>query len=195
MKKVEDYIRRKNEWKEELLVLRKLLFESELIEDYKWGVPIYTLNKKNVVGIAAFKNYVGLWFFQGVFLKDERKLLINAQEDKTKGLRQLRFKSIKEIDLNILKEYLKEAIQNQKDGKEIKVVRTKKVIVPFELKQELNTDETLKKAFEKLSLGKQKEYAEYISNCKQEKTKQSRLEKITPMILSGVGLNDKYKNC
>ena len=46
-----------------------------------------------------------------------------------------------------------------------------------------------------LTPGKQREYAEYIQTAKQDATKQTRLEKITPMILKGVGLNDKYKNC
>jgi uncharacterized protein YdeI (YjbR/CyaY-like superfamily) len=39
----------------------------------KWGIPTYTVNGKNLVGIGAFKTYVGLWFFNGSFLKDEEK--------------------------------------------------------------------------------------------------------------------------
>jgi uncharacterized protein YdeI (YjbR/CyaY-like superfamily) len=34
---------------------------------------------------------------------------------------------------------------------------------------------------------------EYINEAKQEKTKANRLEKIKPMILSNIGLNDKYR--
>ncbi|WP_236458895.1 MULTISPECIES: YdeI/OmpD-associated family protein [Flavobacterium] len=34
---------------------------------------------------------------------------------------------------------------------------------------------------------------EYIETAKQEKTKLSRLEKIKPMIMKNIGLNDKYK--
>jgi len=40
---------------------------------------------------------------------------------------------------------------------------------------------------------RQKEFSLYIEEAKQEKTKHSRLEKIIPLILKGVGLNDKYK--
>jgi uncharacterized protein YdeI (YjbR/CyaY-like superfamily) len=43
--------------------------------------------------------------------------------------------------------------------------------------------------------GKQREYCEYISEAKRDATKLKRLEKIIPMIIEGVGLNDKYKNC
>lgn len=51
----------------------------------------------------------------------------------------------------------------------------------------------MQSAFDKLSPGKQKDYAEYISSAKQDKTKFSRLEKISSMILTGAGLHDKYK--
>ena len=54
--------------------------DLNLEENVKWGTPVYSLNGKNVVGITAFKSYVGLWFFQGIFLKDPFKYLVNAQE-------------------------------------------------------------------------------------------------------------------
>jgi len=57
----------------------------------------------------------------------------------------------------------------------------------------LKKDKSLKANFEKLTPGKQKEYIVYINEAKQEATKLSRLGKIKPMILQGVGLNDKYK--
>jgi uncharacterized protein YdeI (YjbR/CyaY-like superfamily) len=68
-----------------------------MTETVKWGVPVYTIEGKNIVGIAGFKAYVGLWFFQGAMLKDKKKKLINAQDGKTKALRQCRLNSVKEI--------------------------------------------------------------------------------------------------
>ena len=41
----------------------------------------------------------------------------------------------------------------------------------------------------------QREYAEYVSAAKRDDTKQKRIDKILPMIASGAGLNDKYRNC
>ncbi len=41
-----------------------------------------------------------------------------------------------------------------------------------------------------LKWGKQREYCEHIANAKREATKQNRLEKIKPMILQGIGLNE-----
>lgn len=193
---VEEYIENNAHFTEALTILRNIITKTELNEAIKWSAPTYSLNGKNILGLGAFKKHFCIWFFNGVFLKDEAKLLVNAQE-KTKGLRQMRFTSIDEIDKNVVLTYVKEAIENQKLGKEIKVVKTTKkdVVVPTELQKELNTNSVLKEAFKTLSPSKQREYCEYIDSAKREATKLSRLEKITPMIIKGAGLHDKYKNC
>ena len=191
-KTVEDYIENSSKWRQELIVLRDIILETELVETVKWGTPHYTINGKNVVGIAAFKEHFALWFHQGVFLKDTQKKLINAQEGTTKGLRQWRFSKMEEIEADLLKEYLLEAIQNQKDGKMIKV-EPKKVEIPAELRDALAKMPELKVKFEALTPGKQKEYSEHIGSAKQEKTRLSRLDKSIPLILEGKGLNDKYR--
>jgi uncharacterized protein YdeI (YjbR/CyaY-like superfamily) len=51
----------------------------------------------------------------------------------------------------------------------------------------------LANAFQQFSLSKQKEFQQYIEEAKREQTKLSRMEKIKPMILQNIGLNDKYK--
>lgn len=193
---VEEYIEENAHFDDALKILRDLLNATQLDETIKWSAPVYTLNNKNVVGLGAFKNHFGIWFFNGVFLKDEHKLLVNAQENKTKALRQMRFKSAEEIDKNIVLAYIKEAIENQKLGKEIKPERKgKTVIIPETLQNELNKNTVLSEAFKILTPGKQREYCEHIATAKREATKLSRLEKIKPMIIQGVGLHDKYKNC
>jgi uncharacterized protein YdeI (YjbR/CyaY-like superfamily) len=193
---VEEYIETNEKWSDALAQLRGVLLQTELVETLKWSIPTYTINGKNVCGIGAFKNHFGVWFFQGVFLKDELGILRNAQEGKTKAMRQLNFKSIEEVDKKVLLQYVKEAIENQKTGKEVKPDRTKKeTVVPFELQVEFDKNYELQSAFDSLSPYKQREYCDHIASAKRETTKTSRLEKIKPMILQGVGLHDKYKNC
>ena len=192
---VEEYIESSDQWSEELTMLRTILLKTELVETVKWSIPTYTINNKNVIGIAGFKNYFGLWFFQGVFLKDEHQVLINAQEDKTKGQRQWRFKHKSEIKETLLLNYVREAIENQKLGKEIAINRKKETVIPPELQEALDANTTTKAFFENLTPYKQREYCEYIATAKRESTKQSRLKKIIPMIEQGVGLSDKYRNC
>ncbi len=91
--------------------------------------------------------------------------------------------------------YVREAIENQKQGKELKITSNKTYEMPIELKNELAANKTANTAFYKLSFGKQKEYALYIAEAKQNATKLKRIEKIKPLIIRGVGLHDKYKNC
>jgi uncharacterized protein YdeI (YjbR/CyaY-like superfamily) len=192
---VEEYIEINSHFGEALTVLRQIINSTDLEETLKWSAPVYTLNGKNVLGLGAFKNHFGIWFFNGVFLKDEKQLLSVAQE-KTKGLRQMRFESHSEIDKNAVLSYIKEAIENQKLGKELKPEKKgNMVIIPKELNATLKTNSLLQDAFKNLTPFKQREYAEYIDTAKRAETKKSRLEKIVPMILKGIGLNDKYKNC
>ena len=182
-----------NHWEEELNRLTEILDKSSLKVEVKWGAPIYTLNGKNIVACGGFKHHFALWFYNGVFLKDPYKVLSSGTEGKTKALRQWRFTSMDKIDEKKITEYLNESIANAKAGKEMKPEKFKAVAVPELLQNEFNSKPELKKAFEKLSPGKQKEYNLYIEEAKQEKTKITRIEKISPMILQGVGLNDKYK--
>ncbi|WP_445738697.1 YdeI/OmpD-associated family protein [Mariniflexile sp.] len=192
---VEEYIEENAHFAEALNLLRLIITKTELVENVKWNAPVYSLHGKNVLGLGAFKNHFGIWFFNGVFLKDENNLLANAQE-KTKALRQMRFESIDDINKNSVLTYIKEAIENQKLGKEIKADRNKKkTAIPLELKAILAKNQSLKSSFENLSPYKQREYCDYIAEAKRDATKTSRLEKIIPMILNGIGLNDTYKDC
>lgn len=179
-------------WVEELEVLKSIINKTQLVETEKWGAPTYTHNGKNIIGIGGFKSYFGIWFFNGVFLKDEKKLLINANEENTKGLRQMRFQSIEEINEQIILEYVNEAIANEEKGLKIKPKSKEKISCKL-LDNELKSNSDLKKAFHSFTPYKQREFAAYINDAKQEKTKLKRLEKIKPMILSNIGLNDKYR--
>lgn len=193
---VNHFISANSDREAELYLLRKAILATGLKEHLKWGAPCYSLKNKNVVGIGAFKTYVGLWFHQGIFLKDKKKKLLNAQEGKTKGLRQWRFDNEAEIiaEMETIREYLEEAIINQEQGKEIKVERGKPVVIPDELKMALKLNSEADQLFAILTPGKQREFADYITEAKRPDTKAKRIEKIIPLILDGVGLNDKYKN-
>jgi uncharacterized protein YdeI (YjbR/CyaY-like superfamily) len=193
---VEEYIEVNNHFVNELTLLRDIINKTELEETVKWSAPVYALHGKNVVGLGAFKNHFGIWFFNGAFLKDDQNLLVNAQEGKTKALRQMRFESMADINMSVVLAYVKEAIENQRLGKEIKPERKGKTVeIPNELQTVFKTNSELNASFKALSPGKQREYCEHIASAKRDATKQSRIEKITSMIIQGVGLHDKYKNC
>lgn len=191
--KVDAYIAKQGNHREVLQKLRGILAKYPCTETLKWGMPTYVYQGRNLIGIGAFKKYVGLWFFQGALLRDDHKLLHNAQEGKTKAMRQVHFFEAKDVDETVMKLYIEETLENQERGMKIDSDRTKKNIrVPVELERALARKE-LKGSFEGLTEGRKREYAEYIASAKKEQTKMNRLTRILPLIENGKGLNDQYK--
>lgn len=181
-----------NQWENEIEQLHTIIRKTSLVETTKWGGSVYTHKNKNVVGIGGFKSYFGIWFYNGVFLKDEKKLLINANEENTKSLRQMRFNSVSEIDEKLILYYINEAIEIEEKGLVIPKEK-KETIIPELLQNELDKNHKLLTKFNEFSPYKQREFIEHITSAKQEKTQLARLEKIISMILEGKGLNDKYR--
>ena len=190
---VEEYIRNAEQWRDELVRLRDILCATELEETVKWGAPCYTFAGSNVVGLASFKSYFGLWFHQGALLRDEKKVLVNAQQGTTRALRQWRMHSVGDIKPRIVKAYVREAIQLVRDGQRIRPRRKKRLVMPPELTAALAANPKAQKEFAEFRTGIQREYADYVANAKRADTKERRLEKIMPMIAAGIGLNDKYR--
>nr|WP_299343528.1 DUF1801 domain-containing protein [Allomuricauda sp.] len=192
--KINAYFEKDGPFREAIQKLRQLAHQTGSEEDYKWNFPVYTWNNKNVFGICRFKSYFGVWFFNGVFLKDPLQVLENAQEGKTKAMRHWKLTDISQIDDQAILSYMEEAIENQKKGLEVKAERKSTGSKVAELlKTELEGNLSLKTAFSKFTPFKQKEFSEYIDEAKQEATKLKRLQKIIPLIEEGVGLNDAYR--
>lgn len=170
-----------------------LLLTLLIDRTFKWGGDVFVFDGKNVISYAGFKNHFALWFYQGVFLKDEAQYLVSASEGKTHALRQWRFTSAEDMQDDLILNYIKEAIQLVKDGIEFKPVKAAPIVATGIFAETLSKDKKLNEAFQKLTPSKQKDYIIHIEDAKQEKTKLSRLEKIIPMILEGKGLHDKYQ--
>ncbi len=188
--KLKEYFEGNTIWKEELQKLREIVISTDLVETVKWGMPAYTYNGKNVVGIAAFKENYSLWFFQGSLLKDEKKLLVNAQKGKTKAMRHMKFSKTEKPKKTIIKSYIKESILNFEKGLTIR--STKKSTdynLPTQLSELFEKDKAAHRCFSELTAAQQRDYANYISEAKREATKKSRLEKIVPLILEGKPIN------
>ena len=196
-KTVDEYLANVDQWQPELTRICEILRKTGLDESVKWGRPSYDCDGKLVVGVGGFKNHIAIWFHQGALLSDPEGVLQNAQEGRTKAMRQWRITSMKEIKARTIQAYVKEAVGHVREGKEIKADRSKPLVVPPELKAAfaLKKNAKSKAGFEALTKGKQREYTDHISEAKREDTKQRRLEKILPMLAAGKGLHDKYRNC
>lgn len=189
--KVDAFMSRATEWKEEFEQLRRMMLTLELTEELKWGVPCYTVNGKNVVLIHGFKEYCAILFVKGALLKDPKGVLIQQTEN-VQAARQIRFSNVEQvISLEpTLKEYVQEAIDNEKAGLAVVLKEVQDIPIPEEFQQVLDENPELKAAFEALTPGRQKAYNRYFTEPKQVKTRLARIEKYTPSILDGKGLND-----
>ena len=190
---VDEYLDNAGQWQDELRTLRDILRSTDLAEEVKWGAPCYTEQGKNVVGIGGFKSYFGLWFHQGALLADKAGVLINAQEGKTKALRQWRMQTADDIDADLIRQYVAEARALVHAGKSITPSAPRPLELPPELRAAFDENREAAKEFDRLRPGLKREYAEYVADARRADTKQRRIEKILPMIIAGVGLNDRYR--
>ncbi len=188
---VELFLDNATKWQEEMRLLRTIVLDCGLTEEYKWMHPCYTLRNKNVVLIHGFKDYCALLFHKGALLKDPRNILIQ-QTKNVQAARQLRFTSIKEIEKlePMIKAYIHEAIAIEEAGLKVTFKKTSDFPVPEEFQQVLDKNPDLKRAFYALTPGRQRAYLFYFSQPKQSKTRESRIEKYLPRIFHGKGMDD-----
>lgn len=189
--KVDFFFEKPSQWKDAYRQLRKIVLDTGLTEELKWGVPCYTFQGSNIVLIHGFKEYCALLFHKGALLKDTEDILIQ-QTKNVQSARQIRFTDVKEIvdREKMLKTYIHEAIEVEKAGLEVKMKKTSEFDMPEELQEKLDEDAEFRTAFEALTPGRQRGYMLYISQAKQSKTRQSRIEKSIPNIFEGKGYNE-----
>lgn len=180
-----------NRWQPELRLLRTLIAECGLNEERKWGMPCYTYMTKNVLVMAAFKEYCTLSFFKGSLLNNETGMLVSPGEN-SQSTRQLRFISVEEIQNNadVIKSFIFEAIDLEKSGRKVVLKSTEEFDVPEEFRSKLEEFPLLKSAFDALTPGRRRAYLLWFAQPKQSKTREARIEKVIPQILAGKGLND-----
>lgn len=180
-------------WKEELEVLREIVLETGLHEEIKWGAPVYTHNGKNIVSVAALKNFATIGFFKGVLLSDKQQIL--QQQGNLQSDRIVKFSNVYDIIKNkdVLKSYIIEAKEIEKSGKKV-IFKKNPESVPEELLQKFEENPIFKKAFYSLSQGRQRGYIIHFSQPKKSETRLSRINKSEENIFKGIGLNDMYKS-
>lgn len=182
----------KSEWHQERQKLRSLILDHGLEESVKWNKLCYSYQGSNVIVIFAMKNYCAIGFFKGALLEDDKNLLVKPG-DHSQAMRQLRFTELKEItdSESLIKAYIGQAIQAEKDGLEIDFGEKENLTYPDELQVILDGDAELAAAFDKLTPGRRRGYVIHFSDAKQSKTRIARIEKCRTKILSGKGYSER----
>jgi uncharacterized protein YdeI (YjbR/CyaY-like superfamily) len=189
--KVDLFLDKAKKWQEEMRLLRSIVLQCKLDEDYKWMHPCYSLQGNNVVLIHGFKDYFALLFFKGVLLKDKEHILIQ-QTKNVQAARQIRFTKLSEVVKlkSTIKKYILEAIEIEQAGLKVELKKTAEYKMPDEFQKLVDKNKKLKTAFEALTPGRQRAYLLYFSSAKQSKTREARVEKYVQKILEGKGLDD-----
>jgi uncharacterized protein YdeI (YjbR/CyaY-like superfamily) len=190
---IDAFFSNSEKWQEELEQLRAICLDCGLTEELKWGQPCYTLHQRNVVIIGELKDHCVLSFFKGALLYDAERILLRPGEHTQSG-RWAKFSNVEEITAlaPTLKAYIYEAIEVEKAGLQVVLKTTADYPVPEEFQLKLDAIPALKTAFYALTPGRQKAYLLHFSAPKQSKTREARVEKYMPQILSGKGLLDDY---
>ncbi len=187
---VDTFISRANTWKGEIRKLRSILLECGLDEELKWAKPCYTHEGSNIAIIQPFKAHCALMFFKGALLQDTHGLL-RSQGKNTQSALRLEFTSEAQIKKTVVKSYVKQAVAVEKEGRKVDFKAKHELELPEELTAILNKDRKLAKAFDALTPGRRRAYVLHFTGAKQSKTRNARIEKCIPMILSGKGMSER----
>jgi len=189
--KVDEYLSNVGKWQKELELLRAIILDCGLNEEYKWKHPCYTFQGNNILLIHEFKEYCAILFHKGVLLKDEDKILVQQTEN-VQSARQIRFTDTEQIEKlePVIKAYIFEAIEIEKAGLEVKMKSTSDYTIPEELEIKFKENPDFKTSFQSLTPGRQRGYLFHFAQPKQSKTREARIEKNISRIKNGYGLND-----
>jgi uncharacterized protein YdeI (YjbR/CyaY-like superfamily) len=189
---VDPWFAKARPWQAEIAKLREILLDRDLGEELKWGKPTYTADGANVVLIMPLKETCTLLFMKGALLKDAKGLLVQPGEN-SQSARQMRFTSTAEITKakTAIRSYVKEAVDLEKSGAKVDFRKSTDLVYPKEFQDRLDRNSALREAFFALTPGRQRQYHLHFTGAKQAATRESRVEKAIPLILDGMGLNDR----
>jgi len=181
--------------------LRALMHTAhpKIQETMKWGVPHFE-HKGIVAGMAAFKPHAAFGFWSQRLLKE--KLGKDADmlfpKNAESGMGGRKFISLSEVPSDaLLIRAIKAAVALNKDGVRPKRELKKKrpVKPPTYLVAALRKNSKAKKTFEGFAPSQQREYVEWLTEAKQEATREKRLATTIEWLAECKQRNWKYQNC
>ena len=187
---VEQFIKKSPNWSAEMNALRTLLLKAGLTEEIKWAKPCYSDDGDNIAIMQPMKNFLALMFFKGALMADPKGVL-ESQGPNSRSAKRMCLRSVADVKANAatIGKLIAEAISVEELG--VEVAPAPKLELVAELQVRLKKDKALKKAFEGLTPGRQREYNLHFSSAKQAATRESRIEKCVDQILAGKGLRDR----
>lgn len=165
----------------------------EVEETIKWSAPHF--EKNGILGsLAAFKQHVTWVFWKGKLMKDPDGLIQPMGESGPLG--GIKFKDVSELpSKKTMIAYVREVIRLNDEG--IAAPRAAKkpappVKVPPALEAALAKNTKARATFDSLPPSHRREYIEWITEAKQEATRERRLATALEWMAEGKAMNWKY---
>ena len=166
----------------------------QIEETMKWSVPHFEY-KGVVASMAAFKQHASFGFWKQK-LMDDPDGLFPAPGDSSMGGKK--FRSVADLPTDaVLIRYIKAAVAlNEKGAKVPRPPKRKRPPPkpPADLVAAFRKNAKAKATFDALSPSQQREYVEWLTEAKQEATRQKRLAMAIEWMAEGKARHWKYQN-
>jgi uncharacterized protein YdeI (YjbR/CyaY-like superfamily) len=145
--------------------------------------------------MAAFKQHCAFTFWKAALLSDKHNVFSRVKD---RAMGQLgRLTTDSDLPKNeILKQYIREAMQLNKEGKKLptrnKTGRKKTLRIPAYLLQVINRNKSARETFNNFSYSDKKDYIDWISEAKSEETRNRRMAQALIWLAEGKVRNWKY---
>ena len=196
-KRIDDYISKSADFAKPILKhIRELVHKAcpDVEETMKWSFPHFDYLGEMMCSVAAFKQHCAFGFWKAKLMKDS-KLMEKAQSEEAMG-HMGRITTLKDLpsDKKMIA-YIKEAMKLNEDGIKVakpKPVKTKELPVPDYFLTALKKNKKAFTHFENFPPGQRKEYILWITEAKQEATRDKRMAQAVEWIAEGKVRNWKY---
>jgi hypothetical protein len=178
-----------------LMRLRALMHKAcpTVEETIKWGVPHFEY-KGVFAGMAAFKQHAAFGFWKRRLMKDPAGFFSKGES----GMGGRKIRSLDELPSDtVLLGYIREAVALNEQGAKVPRSTRKRppVRVPAYLAAALKRNAKARRTFGNFSASQRREYVEWLTDAKQEATRERRLATAIEWMAEGKARNWKYQNC
>jgi hypothetical protein len=178
-----------------LMRLRALMHKAcpTVEETIKWGVPHFEY-KGVFAGMAAFKQHAAFGFWKRRLMKDPAGFFSKGES----GMGGRKIRSLDELPSDtVLLGYIREAVALNEQGAKVPRSTRKRppVRVPAYLAAALKRNAKARRTFGNFSASQRREYVEWLTDAKQEATRERRLASAIEWMAEGKARNWKYQNC
>jgi hypothetical protein len=175
--------------------LRALMHKAcpKVDETLKWGVPHFEYQGV-IAGMAAFKQHAAFGFWKRQLMKDPAGFFAKGES----GMGGRKIRSIDELPSDtVLLGYIREAVALNQQGVKVPRPTRKKPPprTPPYLAAALKKNARARKTYENFSPSQKRDYVVWLTDAKQEATRERRLATAIEWMAEGKSRNWKYQNC